>query len=1047
MSEPTDKNSIPSDDGSHETAALYVPANRLAKVDAIDVFTPLANRLMPRDQAVAPTAVHERDGTVVMPPANITSRANASTSGTIATSVLNRLHGSNSDDLFAAALRAKQDSLINASTPRFTLVGKLGEGSQGIVYRVNDRDCHREVACKVLSYSTSDPEEISRFIHEAQVTAQLEHPGIVPIHDLGELRDGTVYYTMKRVDGVSLLDLLTSKGGKAEHRFDLLQMFLRICETMAFAHSRGVIHRDLKPRNIMVGPFGEVLVLDWGLAKVVNCADVARPMGTMRSFPEADAYRTLNGTAVGTPAYMSPEQAMGEVDTLDRRCDVYSLGVILYEMLAGASPYVRGEARKVMHQVSHGMWTRLDARRDCPVLPRALVAIAHRAMAFDRSDRYATVEQLSADLRAFIAGGSVSVYRETAIERLVRVVTRHQRQVRTGLAVAGLALFLGAGIWGNHWYDQERTITALRTQMDTLLAQRDYVEARVIADRIQTLLPSDVSVWRQLPRIEEGLRNLETARVSEVKRQDANKLVEEANVLAANNDETSLTAAGERYMRALGLVGEDQAITAAYKQVTGRLAILESNRRLSATAEKQRIAALGFIDAAKRALDWAADRRGKMSAKNKERSVLERANRGGDDPTLRTRLHVLDEEIESLHNEVIANEGRAANFFDQAVGLAPGDAGVRQAVATYYMSLMRDYEGRGDLVGARMAENRCRMFDDDFRYSEVLSGQSWIRAAPAQPPITIQALSEGSERTLDPEREILAVSPDKELALLQGRYLVRNAFGTLTAMRLRRGDHLELLLPTPPTDLPEGMAFIPAGTVFDNEGGIIEEVSTFALAKHEVTCGEWLAFLNDPATRAVLEEHAANGHVLLVPREGKKTLWPRSDDGGYRLPTIADGQRVDPAWPVSHISGRDALSYAKWVARRDQRAWRLPTHGEWLLAAQGGDGRPYPWGLRADLGFSASALGSTNDQWCDSAVGSHPKDRSVQGVFDLGGSVAELVLLDGSVRVAAGGSHRDRQPDAFGVFSRRDVTDHQPEAGVGLRLALTVPAEIRRIGP
>ena len=328
MNEPADKDQIPPDQGSHETAALYVPANRLAKVDAIDVFTPVANRVMGREQALAPTALHEREGTLVMPPTGSSSRG-ASTSGTVATSVLKRLHGSDSDELFGAALRAKQDSLIGGDNiPRFNVVGKLGEGSQGIVYRVNDRDCHREVACKVLSFATSDPEEISRFIHEAQVTAQLEHPGVVPIHDLGELRDGTVYYTMKRVDGISLLDLLTAKGGKAAHRYELLEMFLRVCETVAFAHSRGVIHRDLKPRNIMVGPFGEVLVLDWGLAKVVNCPDVARPMGTMRSFPEADPYRTLNGTAVGTPAYMSPEQAMGEVDSLDRRCDVYSLGVL-----------------------------------------------------------------------------------------------------------------------------------------------------------------------------------------------------------------------------------------------------------------------------------------------------------------------------------------------------------------------------------------------------------------------------------------------------------------------------------------------------------------------------------------------------------------------------------------------------------------------------------------------------------------------------------------------------------------------------------------------
>lgn len=1038
MSEPTDKNIIPSDQGSHETAALYVPTNRLAKVDGIEVFTPRANRVMPRDQAVAPTTLHEREGTVVMPPAGSSSRAGASTSGAIASSVLTRLHGSNSDELFAAALRSKQDSLINTETPRFTLVGKLGEGSQGIVYRINDRDCHREVACKVLSYATSDPEEISRFIHEAQVTAQLEHPGVVPIHDLGELRDGTVYYTMKRIDGVSLLDLLTSKGGKAEHRYDLLQMFLRMCETMAFAHSRGVIHRDLKPRNIMAGPFGEVLVLDWGLAKVVNCADVVRPMGTMRSFPEADPYRTLNGTAVGTPAYMSPEQAMGEVDSLDRRCDIYSLGVILYEMLAGASPYVRGEARKVMHQVSHGMWTRLDARRDCPVLPRALVAIVHRAMAFERSERYQTVEQLSADLQAFIAGGAVSVYRETAVEKLVRVVTHHKRQVRAGLAVAMLAVLMGGAVWGNYWYEQERTIANLRMQMETSLAQRDFVEARAVVDRILTLRPDDRTALRQLPRIEEGLRRLEEARVLAAKRSEADKLIHEANATAVAEDETSLSVARDLYMRALGLVGDDQIITAAYQGVSNRLALLEAKRRQSETDERKRLGALRAIESAQRAMEWAKPKRADLALKNKERRALEAANRVGDDPTLRTRLHRLEEAIESQRKELAQLEGRAANFFDQAVGLAPDDEGVRQAVADYYMILMLDYEARGDLAGALMAENRCRMFDKG-RYTEVLSGQTRVRAAAGQLPITIQALSEGSDRTLEPVGEVLSVPKDDDLKLLHGRYLVRNALETKKAIRLLRGDRLELRLPAPKDPLPHNVAFIPPGAVIDSDGSIIEEVdSVFALAKHEVTCGEWLVFLNDPTTQAMIADNEAAGHLLLVPREGNKPLWPRNDEGTFRLPGAADGQAVDASWPVSMISGRDALVYAKWLARRDELDWRLPTHGEWMLAAQGGDGRPYPWGLRADLGFSASALGTAAGPWCASPVGSHPMDRSVQGIYDLGGSVAEMVLQGGAVRVAAGGSHRDRQPEAFGVFSHRDITDSKPEPGVGLRLALTV---------
>ncbi len=1032
-----------SDQGSHETAAFYVPANRLARVDAIKVFTPLVNRTTLRDPAVASSTTIDQDGTLAMTAVDSGTRTAGAVS-TIAPSVLKRLHGSDSDELFGAALRLKQESLINVGSPRFTLVGKLGEGSQGIVYRVNDRDCHREVACKVLPYATSDPEDISRFIHEAQVTAQLEHPGVVPIHDLGELRDGTVYYTMKRVDGISMLDLLATRSGKIEHRFELLQMFLRICETMAFAHSRGVIHRDLKPRNIMSGSFGEVLVLDWGLAKVVNCPYVARPMASMRSIPEADPYRTLNGTAVGTPAYMSPEQAMGEVDTLDRRCDVYSLGVILYEILAGASPYVRGEARKVMHQVSHGMWTRLDARRDVPVLPRALVAIAHRAMAFERQDRYQTVEALAADLRAFIAGGSVSVYRESTLERFVRVINLHRRQVRTGLAVAALAGVLAVTVGINQWMETENTINGLHTQLEERLAQHDFVEARAVSDRILTLRPDDRRTKRQQPRIDEGLHNLEAAQLLEAKRSSAEALTSQARSIAEAGDKDSLKEASNLYMRALGLVGDDQAIWSAYNQVSFRLGELMRQERKVADDEIRLKAARQQIESTKRDLHWSKPKRVELALKNKERRALEAANRNSDDPTLRSRLHALEESIESQREELAASEGRAANAFDRALAFAPDDAGVRQAVADYYMELMLDYEGRGDLAGAIMAENRCRMLDQG-RYNDVLSGQTWIRAAKDEPPLTIQPLRESVERTLepDPQERIPGVIPqDKDLALLHGRYLVRNALGTVQALRLRRGEHRELTLPAPPSTLPDSVAYIPAGVVIDSDGSVMEEVAAFALARREVTCGEWLAFLNDPATRAMIDDAERTGQRLLVPREGDQALWPKTVEG-YRLPNVGDGVAVDPAWPVSHISGRDALAYIKWVSRSDRRPWRLPTHGEWRLAAQGGDGRPYPWGLRADLGFSASAIASTQGPWCSSPVGSHPKDRSVQGILDLGGSVAELVLVDGAIRLAAGGSHRDRQPEAFGVFSFRDATDGQPEPGVGLRLALTLPASAR----
>ena len=157
---------------------------------------------------------------------------------------------------------------------------------------------------KSLRAEECDSGDISRFVHEAQITAQLEHPGIIPIHDFGMLPDGTAFYTMKRVEGQTLAEWLADRKGRIEHRFDVLSLFMRLCETMGFAHSKGVIHRDLKPRNIMVGRFGEVLVMEWGLAKIVGLSD-GSGVTSLRSDGDSasgDIHRTMSGFAVGTPA-------------------------------------------------------------------------------------------------------------------------------------------------------------------------------------------------------------------------------------------------------------------------------------------------------------------------------------------------------------------------------------------------------------------------------------------------------------------------------------------------------------------------------------------------------------------------------------------------------------------------------------------------------------------------------------------------------------------------------------------------------------------------
>jgi len=298
------------------------------------------------------------------------------------------------DDEAVSRLRAAVRE-PDLSQTKYRLAGVAGAGGMGTVYVVEDTDLKRRVALKVLDVPDAGIE--ARLRREAQVLARLEHPGIVPVHDAGALPDGRAFYTMKWVQGDRLDRRLSQPVPLAER----LRLFLRVAEAVAFAHARGVLHRDLKPENVMVGAFGEVLVLDWGLAKVL--ADAGDPVPVRR---------TGESAVLGTPGFMSPEQRGGESATVDARADVYSLGAML-EWMAG---------------------------RDSP---RPLQAISRKAMAARREDRYPDVLSLAADVTRFLDGEAVSADAESVLRRLGRVAKRHRVALGIVLAyLAGRALIL-----------------------------------------------------------------------------------------------------------------------------------------------------------------------------------------------------------------------------------------------------------------------------------------------------------------------------------------------------------------------------------------------------------------------------------------------------------------------------------------------------------------------------------------------------------------------------------------------------------------------------
>ncbi len=356
---------------------------------------------------------------------------------------------------------------------RYALEGEVARGGMGAILRVWDADLRRHLAMKVIlgrgessaSGATPqvEPTQLARFLEEAQVTGQLDHPGIVPVHELGLDSEGRVYFTMKLVKGRDLkavFDLVfESKEGWNETR--ALSVILRACEAMAYAHKKGVIHRDLKPANIMVGNFGEVYVMDWGLARVLGQKD-RHDIRIAPEFPSSLAsvkterrdereelsdspIVTMDGDVMGTPAYMSPEQARGEVEKLGPRSDVYSMGALLYHLLGRRAPYIpagaRDSNRTVLQWVLEGPPKRLHELRQG--VPAELTAICEKAMARDASQRYPDTLALAEDLRAYLEHRVVGAYEAGAFAEAKKWVERNKP---LAASLAGVIVLLVGGL-------------------------------------------------------------------------------------------------------------------------------------------------------------------------------------------------------------------------------------------------------------------------------------------------------------------------------------------------------------------------------------------------------------------------------------------------------------------------------------------------------------------------------------------------------------------------------------------------------------------------
>jgi WD40 repeat protein len=324
---------------------------------------------------------------------------------------------------------------------------------------------------------------ITRFIREARVTGQLEHPAIVPVHELGRREDGTLYYTMKQIQGISFSEAIR-RAEDLKERLELLPHFLDLCQAVAYAHSRGVIHRDIKPGNVMVGEFGETVLLDWGLAKVLGQEDlhgrfIERSVGALDPGRSTDATVTAFGQVLGTPVYMAPEQARAESAQVDEGTDVYGLGAVLYTLLTGRAPFHAERSDDILAQV-------IDEEPQpvlevAPSVPPELASICLKAMAKAPSKRYPSAKELAQEIQQYLSGGLVGAYRYGLPEHLWRFARRFKAVLVT--AAAALLLLLAVGIYSYIRILNEVDIAVeARQAAETERAAAEAAEARAVEE-------------------------------------------------------------------------------------------------------------------------------------------------------------------------------------------------------------------------------------------------------------------------------------------------------------------------------------------------------------------------------------------------------------------------------------------------------------------------------------------------------------------------------------------------------------------------------------
>ncbi|MBN1645234.1 protein kinase, partial [Candidatus Woesearchaeota archaeon] len=374
---------------------------------------------------------------------------------------------------------------------KYEIIKKLGEGGMGIVYKAKDH-LGREVALKKLK--KMHEQLIKRFIHEGKTTAHLQHPGTPPVHDFIEEE---LTLDMEYVRGENLLDIIQNKKQnkkgyqKKYNTNEMLRIFIKACEAVAYAHSKGTIHRDIKPENIMVGQFGEVKVMDWGLAKQIGSVEdvVKDSIIPNKQKPEL----TLDGSVMGTPYYMAPEQAEGQLNEIDKQSDIYSLGATLFQMLTYKPAFEGKNAQAILHKVILGQ------RKKMTKQPKELKAITEKAMALEKENRYTTAEDLIQDVQAYLDGEKISVCKYGLLDNIKRTVKKYPTQfIASG--IVSLALLIGGGIAAN----ADRQAATAKAKTAQVEKEKVELERKKTEDELSAVIAARKARDKSNDLIQEG---------------------------------------------------------------------------------------------------------------------------------------------------------------------------------------------------------------------------------------------------------------------------------------------------------------------------------------------------------------------------------------------------------------------------------------------------------------------------------------------------------------------------------------------------------------